>query len=611
MCRVSNIIHCQYRFPLLLPLILLSFRDPAILRFPNKLFYGNRIISDESVKNRHPKVIRPFGFVDTRGSQEEREKYSVKNAQEAAIIRSLLRNEEEVTKLLGQNAKVVVITPYKAQKKLLEDELSKVATLNQWCVSTVDSFQGQEADIVILSTVRTEAVGFVDNPQRLNVALTRAKRLMIVVGNKQLFRRLKSSSILQKLSAYADKMDGNFTVDIKTNIYSMPDWRNKTLWKALINAHFHNCIKKIAEKSKKDYAVVWNVIYTLALPEVSCLVPRPNPKSFWQVTSFSKHPQCSIVWVGKTGMSFEVHFAGSREECLRFIQLRAENVPVGSCKVSSDMLSLINDTVNEKNDNTTFTPSWETTNVIQKAIFEHKIEHLPLGTLKLDPDQQLIASQQPPLILESRSGTGKTNVLFQHALNFARELGDNRKFNDICFITVSKRLSSNLKARYDEIWKIESEPLQGCIFLSLSDFLDGLAKLYNLPMNTGDCKTFNEYMFHRKSHVGLKTNLNVQLIENEIGGVILGSLRSAQLCRPLSWTEYKDDKRSNIVADNATKHDIYSQYELYKKWKQDHGYFDVYDMVLELIKKLNKKPQQFFSGVYLDEVSCSQFAPIS
>lgn len=50
-------------------------------------------------------------------------------------------------------------------------------------VNTIDSYQGQEKDIVIISTTRTKGVGFMASSQRLNVAITRAKRCLIICGN--------------------------------------------------------------------------------------------------------------------------------------------------------------------------------------------------------------------------------------------------------------------------------------------------------------------------------------------------------------------------------------------------------------------------------------------
>ena len=52
-------------------------------------------------------------------------------------------------------------------------------------VSTVDAFQGEERDVILLSTVRTHALGFIAEPRRLNVAITRARRHLVVVGDAE------------------------------------------------------------------------------------------------------------------------------------------------------------------------------------------------------------------------------------------------------------------------------------------------------------------------------------------------------------------------------------------------------------------------------------------
>lgn len=63
-------------------------------------------------------------------------------------------------------------------------------------VNTIDSFQGGECDILLISTVRTYGVGFMDDMCRLNVALTRAKKSLIICGN---FTSLQVSHILTYL----------------------------------------------------------------------------------------------------------------------------------------------------------------------------------------------------------------------------------------------------------------------------------------------------------------------------------------------------------------------------------------------------------------------------
>jgi len=57
-------------------------------------------------------------------------------------------------------------------------------------VDTVDSFQGREKDIIIISCVRTDDTGFLKNPSRLNVALTRAKYSLLMIGDAECLKKV-------------------------------------------------------------------------------------------------------------------------------------------------------------------------------------------------------------------------------------------------------------------------------------------------------------------------------------------------------------------------------------------------------------------------------------
>ena len=69
-------------------------------------------------------------------------------------------------------------------------------------IYSVDKFQGKEADIVFLSMVKSgnASLGFMDSPNRLNVAITRAKYQMVIVGNLNYFKKQEKSKLLQKLA---------------------------------------------------------------------------------------------------------------------------------------------------------------------------------------------------------------------------------------------------------------------------------------------------------------------------------------------------------------------------------------------------------------------------
>ena len=173
---------------------------PQILSFPNRMFYGDSIQSGANVVSRKPNLDSPpFQFIDMRGhGKEKRESFSWKNIHEANVIKQVLQDDPGIQSLREvTDVRIIVIAPYKAQVDLLQKLLPNVE------VSTVDSYQGQEGDVVIISTVRTKKTGFVDDAQRLNVALTRAKRILRVVGELDFFLSLGEKSTLRALALYA------------------------------------------------------------------------------------------------------------------------------------------------------------------------------------------------------------------------------------------------------------------------------------------------------------------------------------------------------------------------------------------------------------------------
>ena len=133
----------------------------------------------------------------------------------------------------------------------------------------------------------------------------------------------------------------------------------------------------------------------------------------------------------------------------------------------------------------------------------------------------------------------------------------------LAFITVSKLLRSQLEKMYGEIKNINNAALKSCVFLSLSDLLNGLAKRMDIKMDISNITSFKEYILERKSHSSLTVDL--ALVENEIGGVILGSLKSAELCRPLKWEEYQDDPRSNVTNKKTVAPKIRDNQMMYRK----------------------------------------------
>jgi superfamily I DNA and/or RNA helicase len=92
---------------------------------------------------------------------------------------------EIVSKYLSaESTSIGVITPYQSQKKQIDLLVNNSLVV----VNTVDSFQGQEKDVIIVSTVRGNgrgSIGFLSDDRRTNVTLTRGRYLLVVVGNSR------------------------------------------------------------------------------------------------------------------------------------------------------------------------------------------------------------------------------------------------------------------------------------------------------------------------------------------------------------------------------------------------------------------------------------------
>lgn len=164
-----------------------------IMEFSSHHFYESDLIADET--NRHhelrddPKVRShvftegPLLFIDTAGADYvetmEDEGESKLNVKEADLVHLIIK---EVIHCGVQPSEIAVIAPYAAQVRLLREVLSRFEVE----VDTVDGFQGREKDLVILTTVRSNderKIGFLSDIRRTNVAITRARKKIIVVGD--------------------------------------------------------------------------------------------------------------------------------------------------------------------------------------------------------------------------------------------------------------------------------------------------------------------------------------------------------------------------------------------------------------------------------------------
>lgn len=197
--------------------------DPAIAEIVSKAFYGGRLETEPGRKRaaetdeppiihlgglpKSPVVVVDFPHVSStsHGSGVERGRPQWHNPAEASAVLDVLKRLRP--RPGNRKPSLAILSPYKAQVDKLRDGLAAHRTndlahldgfsairSNSAFVGTVDSFQGSEADVVILSLVRNSgrtgagALGFLRDRRRMNVALSRAKSQLIIVGSLSFLR---------------------------------------------------------------------------------------------------------------------------------------------------------------------------------------------------------------------------------------------------------------------------------------------------------------------------------------------------------------------------------------------------------------------------------------
>lgn len=180
---------------------------PSILHLPSELFYDGQLIpckeSDESSSawlDLLPKPEFPVLFVGVQGIDErEGSNPSWFNRIEASKVVEIIHDLTANKGLSGED--VGVITPYRQQVQKIRKALESL-DLPDIKVGSVEQFQGQERKVIVVSTVRSTIkhnefdkvhyLGFLSNPRRFNVAITRARSLLILVGNPHIISKVKS-----------------------------------------------------------------------------------------------------------------------------------------------------------------------------------------------------------------------------------------------------------------------------------------------------------------------------------------------------------------------------------------------------------------------------------
>ncbi len=182
-------------YPEATDMLTIQYRMNGIIcRFPSCRFYGCRLQSHESVRDivlsdltggKSSALVGgnvPIVFYDTAGSWRERKKADSPSRYNPGEADFVIKLAGELLRLGLSPEHIGIITPYKDHEEYIKRRAGEIE------VKSVDGFQGREKDVIILSLVRSNEeaeIGFLKDLRRLNVAITRAKRKLIIVGDAQ------------------------------------------------------------------------------------------------------------------------------------------------------------------------------------------------------------------------------------------------------------------------------------------------------------------------------------------------------------------------------------------------------------------------------------------
>ena len=191
----------------------------------SECFYDGKLESakkdtDDSLQIVLPKPVTWFSSSNIGQHQEKRTGSSFTNPCEAEIVRVLLNRLNFVLETKQKVSKVAILTGYSSQRMVLDRSIQ--SEKHNWehlevDVNTVDAFQGREADIAIYTVTRSNEkgnIGFLRDWERLNVALSRGKVALVIIGDHVFCRTSKGDNPLKSVIDYIEEYPEDCTIEL-------------------------------------------------------------------------------------------------------------------------------------------------------------------------------------------------------------------------------------------------------------------------------------------------------------------------------------------------------------------------------------------------------------
>ncbi|XP_073132837.1 uncharacterized protein [Henckelia pumila] len=285
--RLSSLGHSKH-------LLNMQYRmHPSISQFPNSNFYDNQILDAPSVQNKRyqrcylqEKMFGPYSFINILGGKKEVDDvgHSRRNMVEVAVTLKIVQKLFKAWNGSKVKLSIGVISPYAAQVSAIHDKIKQnYENLHRFTVKvkSIDGFQGGEEDIIILSTVRSNrngSIGFLSNPQRINVALTRARHCLWILGNEGTLTKVDSvwETLIRDaqrrrcfFTANDDYDIGKTIITVKKELEELEDLLNGesiifkyARWKVTFSDNFRKSFGKLRPSHTKKLVI--NILLKLA-----------------------------------------------------------------------------------------------------------------------------------------------------------------------------------------------------------------------------------------------------------------------------------------------------------------------------------------------------------
>lgn len=213
--EVTLIEKCLQRLPNVRLLDTQYRMNETIMGFSNKQFYANSLKAHDTVKD-----ISLIGYEDSKiefidtagcGFDEKQHEDSLSTYNEGEF-ETLKKHLDQLMENSEDGINIGIISPYKAQVNYMLEHFTEEFQLTEnVTINTIDSFQGQERDVIYISLVRSNdsgEIGFLKDFRRMNVAMTRAKKKLVVIGDSA---TLGSEKFYQSFLDYVEANNGYHT----------------------------------------------------------------------------------------------------------------------------------------------------------------------------------------------------------------------------------------------------------------------------------------------------------------------------------------------------------------------------------------------------------------